>query len=114
MASLRHLACGMNNPMFLLAQTAITVDSVTRLRLFEDGGAECTLLALHPPDDPTQGSGADRATSAGPAGLTRCASWFSFGGVPAREVVARGRRVANLSQIQKRVVIGKCPPAAAP
>ncbi|TWW54437.1 hypothetical protein D4764_0142810 [Takifugu flavidus] len=35
-------------------KTTITVNNVTRLQLFEDGGADCTLLALHPSGDPTQ------------------------------------------------------------
>lgn len=42
--------------LFLFPQTAITVQSVKRLQLFEDGQKDCTLLALHPPDEPTQGS----------------------------------------------------------
>ncbi|XP_029697774.1 protein FAM169B isoform X2 [Takifugu rubripes] len=35
-------------------KTTITVNTVTRLQLFEDGGADCTLLVLHPSGDPTQ------------------------------------------------------------
>ncbi|XP_029697922.1 protein FAM169B-like [Takifugu rubripes] len=35
-------------------KTTITVNNVTRLQLFEDGGADCTVLALHPSGDPTQ------------------------------------------------------------
>lgn len=53
------LVCGIKEKLFLFPQTAITVNSVKRLQLFEDGRGDCTLLALHPPDDPTQGSEPD-------------------------------------------------------
>ncbi|KAK9517202.1 hypothetical protein VZT92_025088 [Zoarces viviparus] len=42
---------------FQLSQTlkvAITANHVRRLQLFEDDQPDCPLLALHPPDDPTQ------------------------------------------------------------
>ncbi|XP_051239255.1 protein FAM169B isoform X1 [Dicentrarchus labrax] len=36
------------------SKVAITASNVRRLQLFEDDQADCTLLALHPPDDPMQ------------------------------------------------------------
>ncbi|KAK5867986.1 hypothetical protein PBY51_012435 [Eleginops maclovinus] len=36
------------------AKVAITANNVRRLQLFDDEQSDCTLLALHPPDDPTQ------------------------------------------------------------
>ena len=41
--------------VFLSSQVAITANNVRRLQLFEDDQPDCSLLALHPPDDPTQG-----------------------------------------------------------
>lgn len=49
-----HLARSKNGTS-LFPQTAVTLNNVKRLQLFEDGRADCTLLALHPPDVPTQG-----------------------------------------------------------
>ncbi|XP_068169984.1 protein FAM169B [Antennarius striatus] len=46
-----------NNDVFQSSQTSkvvITASNVRRLQLFEDDRADCTLLALHLPDDPTQ------------------------------------------------------------
>ncbi|XP_054475803.1 protein FAM169B isoform X2 [Anoplopoma fimbria] len=46
-----------DNEWFQSSQTskvAITANHVRRLQLFEDDQPDCTLLALHPPDDPTQ------------------------------------------------------------
>ncbi|XP_031733844.1 protein FAM169B isoform X3 [Anarrhichthys ocellatus] len=46
-----------DNEWFQLSQTskvAITANHVRRLQLFEDDQPDCPLLALHPPDDPTQ------------------------------------------------------------
>lgn len=40
---------------FLSAQVAVTANNVRRLQPFEDDQPDCTLLALHPPDDPAQG-----------------------------------------------------------
>lgn len=42
--------------IFLSAQVAITATNVSQLQLFEDGQPACVVLALHPPDDQTQGS----------------------------------------------------------
>ncbi|XP_076589519.1 protein FAM169B [Chaetodon auriga] len=36
------------------SKVAITEDNIRRLQLFEDDKPDCTLLALHPHDDPTQ------------------------------------------------------------
>lgn len=41
--------------IILSLQVSVTVDNVQRLQLFEDDQPDSTLLALHPPDDPTQG-----------------------------------------------------------
>ncbi|TKS72941.1 Protein FAM169B [Collichthys lucidus] len=40
--------------IFLSSQVEITPNNVRRLQLFEDDQPDCTLLVLHPPDDPTQ------------------------------------------------------------
>ncbi|KAM7396291.1 hypothetical protein PAMP_019342 [Pampus punctatissimus] len=48
----------LNNEWFQSSQTskvAITANNVSWLQVFEDDRSECTLLALHPPDHPTQG-----------------------------------------------------------
>ncbi|XP_027128201.1 protein FAM169B isoform X1 [Larimichthys crocea] len=37
-----------------MSKVEITPNNVRRLQLFEDDQPDCTLLALHPPDDPTQ------------------------------------------------------------
>ena len=39
----------------LSPQVAITANNVRRLQLFDDDQSDCMLLALHPPNDPTQG-----------------------------------------------------------
>ncbi|XP_044047932.1 protein FAM169B isoform X2 [Siniperca chuatsi] len=44
----------MHEVVFLSGQVAITANNVRRLQLFEDDQPDCILLALHPPDDPTQ------------------------------------------------------------
>ncbi|KAM7396290.1 hypothetical protein PAMP_019342 [Pampus punctatissimus] len=47
----------LNNEWFQSSQTskvAITANNVSWLQVFEDDRSECTLLALHPPDHPTQ------------------------------------------------------------
>ncbi|TKS72937.1 hypothetical protein D9C73_007014 [Collichthys lucidus] len=47
-----------NNEVFQPSQMSkveITPNNVRRLQLFEDDQPDCTLLVLHPPDDPTQG-----------------------------------------------------------
>ncbi|XP_029290142.1 protein FAM169B [Cottoperca gobio] len=41
-------------PLSHTSKVAITTNNVRRLQLFEDDQSDCTLLALHPPDDPTQ------------------------------------------------------------
>lgn len=45
----------MHEVVFLSSQVAITANNIRQLQLFEDDQPDCTLLALHPPDDPTQG-----------------------------------------------------------
>ncbi|XP_030280519.1 protein FAM169B isoform X2 [Sparus aurata] len=55
LSSLESRAHG--NEVFQASQTsevAITANNIRRLQLFEDDQPDCTLLALHPPDDPTQ------------------------------------------------------------
>ncbi|XP_073327341.1 protein FAM169B [Pagrus major] len=55
LSSLESRARG--NEVFQASQTseiAITANNVRRLQLFEAEQPDCTLLALHPPDDPTQ------------------------------------------------------------
>ncbi|XP_045892273.1 protein FAM169B isoform X2 [Micropterus dolomieu] len=47
----------LNNEWFQssqLSKVAITANNVRRLQLFEDDQPDCTVLALHPPDDPTR------------------------------------------------------------
>ncbi|XP_070764045.1 protein FAM169B [Enoplosus armatus] len=47
----------LNNEWFQSSQTSkvvITANNVRRLQLFEGDQPDCTLLTLHPPDDPTQ------------------------------------------------------------
>lgn len=57
MSSLESSPC--DNEWFQSSQTskvAITATNVSQLQLFEDGQPACVVLALHPPDDQTQGS----------------------------------------------------------
>ncbi|TNN43975.1 hypothetical protein EYF80_045830 [Liparis tanakae] len=39
------------------SKVAVTPAHVRRMQLFEDERPDCTLLALHPPDDPARGLG---------------------------------------------------------
>lgn len=45
----------MNEVVFLSGQVEVTANNVRLLQLFEDEQSNCAVVALHPPDDPTQG-----------------------------------------------------------
>ena len=98
--------------VFLSSQVAITANNVRRLQLFEDDQPDCSLLALHPPDDPTQGLEWNilllaliRHTS---HRLTPSARPSSAGFIPAWQVVVCGWRPANIQHIQKWFDVGNC------
>lgn len=100
--------------VFLSSQVAITANNIRRLQLFEDDQPDCTLLALHPPDDPTQGLewktlllALIRHTHKSHR-LTPSARPSSAGFIPAWQVVVRGWCPTYIQNIQKWFDVGNC------